>query len=313
MDELFPVAHGVWRLTVNLDDDDVALFEGLWPVPQGVALHAYLIEGRRRVLVDPWNAGGFGVEELESDLASRGLGWQDIDAVAFTKEPNSVLVDALRSVRSDIAIWGTPSPQARHDLGGATLVEADGFWVAEPAKVVFTGDALAGLGWVEESAWFEELGADAARHAEDESLRWFAGRPLVPVVLPSGARIVAPAHGWLSRDPSAALARARKFAGWAEGDALGEITVVWPAGPDFDAGFDDLIGAALSEGAGLHLFRWPGDDVTAAAAAARRSSLVVVGSGVDEAFLSGLKKDVWRPDVASLDLRGGLVDHWRVP
>src|ERR1041384_2158709 len=105
MDELFPVARGVSRLTVNLDDDDVGLFEGLWPVPQGVALHSYLVEGHRRVLVDPWDGGGYGPEEIEADLATRDLSWQDIHAVAFTKTPRPELLKDLRRFHASLDVW----------------------------------------------------------------------------------------------------------------------------------------------------------------------------------------------------------------
>jgi hypothetical protein len=315
MDALFPVAPGVARLTVNLDEDDVPLFDDLWPVPHGVALHAYLVEGRRRVLVDPWNAGGYGVEEIEADLVTRGLRWKDIDAVAFTKAPAPGLVEALKAARPGLEVWGAPSPGVRHDLGGVAFEERGGFWTAQPAGVVLTGDAFAGLGWIEdEGAWAERLTGDAARHLDDEALRWFCLRPLVPA-LPEEAKIVAPAHGCLFGQPATALERARKFENWASGDGAGELAVVWPAGADRDAGFDALVGAALTEGAPLSLYRVPGDDPTALAAGARRASLVVLAAGLDAGFLKGLTKDVWRPDPAAglAALRAGLADHWQVP
>jgi hypothetical protein len=315
MDELFPVASGVFRLTVNLDSDDIKLFEDLWPVPDGIALHAYLIEGERRVLVDPWSAGGYGAEEIEADLVSHGLRWKDIHAVAFTKTVNAPLMASLKQVQPSLEFWGTPSSGARHDLGGVVLSEREGFWFVEGSAVALTGDALAGLGWIEDEVWGDELGADAVRHYDDEALRWFCGRPLVPAALPEGTQIVAPAHGCLWKNPERALERARRFDAWSSGDGLGEIALIWPAGKEHDAGFDALMGAALAEGAPLSLFRVPGDDAIALAAGARRASLVVLANGLDKSFLTGMTKDIWHVD-ASLDadqLRAGLVDHWRVP
>lgn len=112
-----------------------------------------------------------------------------------------------------------------------------------------------------------------------------------------------------------ALERARKFASWARGDALGEIAVFWPAGAAFDAGFDALVGAALAQGAGLNLFRLPEADTMGLAAAARRSSLLVIARGSDERFLAGIEKDAWRPDPATdaATLRAELAGHWTVP
>ena len=314
MDELFPVAPGVSRLTVNLDSGDVDLFEGVWRIPHGVALHAYLVEGRQRVLIDPWNAGGYGVEEVEADLASRGLGWKNIDAVAFTKTPDAALTARIQALHPAPEVWGPPVPGARHDLGGAVLAVRGSFWFAEGSGVAFTGDAFAGLGWIEDDAWAEERNADAVRHLDDEALRWFCARPLVPA-LPEGTALVAPAHGCLFRQPPAAWERAKTFEAWASGDGAGELALVWPAGSAHDAEFDALVGAALAEGAPLSLFRVPGDDPTALAAGARRASLVVLAAGIDEGFLKGLTKDVWRVETGrdAASLRDGLADHWRVP
>lgn len=309
MEDPFLVAPGLRRLTVNLDNDDVALFEGLWPVPEGVALHAYLLQGAKRVIIDPWDAGGYGPEEIAADLEDLGLGWKDIAAVAFTKAPAPDLTARIRAFQPALEDWGIPAAGARHDLGNGVFLEArNGFWVAEPSGTLLSGDVLSGLGWVEDEKWTEDLGDHEGRYFEDEALRWFASRPQVPAALPAGVKTVAPAHGCLWKSPEKALERARRFETWAR-DGLNEVTVVWPAD---DAGADALVGGALDLGAGLNLFRIPGDEATALAAGARRASLVVVAEGLDETFLRGLSKDVWRPSVSTPadQLRQELVRRW---
>jgi len=299
MDQPPTVAAGFRRLTVNLDEEDVELFENLWPIPHGVALHAWLLQGHRSVIVDPWDAGGYGPDEVEVDLGTLGLSWKDIAAVAFTKAPAGNLVERLRQHNPSLEVWGTPEPGVRHDLGaGVELQERGGFWFVSPVGAALTGDAFAGLGWIEDEVWTEDLGEHQGRHLDDEALRWFASRPLVPE-LPPGTLLVAPAHGCLTRDPGAALARARKFESWAHGPALEEVTVVWPAGPAHEAAVDAFVGGVLDVGAGLNLFRVPGDDPTTLAAGARRASLVVVAAGLDVAFLGSLEKEVWRPETSA--------------
>jgi len=312
MDDSLTVAPGVRRLTVNLDNDDVALFEGLWAVPNGVALHAYWIQGNRNVLVDPWDAGGYGPEEIGADLEALGLAWKDVAAVAFTKEPAADLSARLKAFRPGLEVWGTPVAGARHDLGqGMFLEERQGFWFVAPSGVLLTGDAFAGLGWVEEELWTEDLNESEARYFEDEALRWFAARPVVPTSLPPATTVVAPAHGCLWKTPALALEQAHKFEAWATDGGLDEVTVVWPTGAD--EGADALVGGGLDADAGLNLFRMPGDDPTALAAAARRSGLVVLAEGLDDGFLRGLEKPLWRPPVTSLaaELRAGLVSRFR--
>ncbi len=300
MEEIPSVTPHVRRLTVNLDAEDVSQFEGQWAVPHGVALHAYLIRGTRAVVVDPWDAGGYGPEEVEADLSTLGLKWTDIAAVAFTKTPAADLVDRLRAFHPNLEDWGLPVPGAQRDLGNGVLIEErQGFWFMPADLVAFTGDALAGLGWIEEELWAEDLNEHEARWFDDEALRWFCGRPLVPQALPAGCLVVAPAHGCLwGRTPEAALRRAEEFALWGKGAALDEVTVVWPAGAG-EVDLDALVGGVLDAGAGLNLFRLPGDDLMAVAAGARRASLIVVSPGLEESFLSGLEKTVWRPQPAS--------------
>jgi hypothetical protein len=312
MDEPLTVAPGLTRLTVNLDEDDVARFEGLWPVAQGVALHAWLVRGDRAVIVDPWDAGGYGMEEIEADLATLGLSWKSIVAVAFTKPPSAEQLGRLRAVAPALEDWSVPTPGARHDLGGVVLEEKAGLWMVSPAGAVLSGDAFAGLGWIEDEVWVEDLGENEARYFEDEALRWYASRPLNPE-LPAEARLVAPAHGCLWKSPLAASARAQKFEDWAQGPALDEVTVVWPAGDEHGAAVEALVGGVLDAGAGLNLFRVPGDDVTALAAGARRASLLVVAEGLDVGFVAGLDKELWRPSAAAAvaALRSGVAEKYR--
>ena len=314
MDPFFRLAPEVVRLTVNVDDEDVSLFENLWPVPDGIALHSYLLRAEKVVVIDPWDAGGYGPEEVGADLEDAGLAWDQVTAVAFTKAPAPDLMARIRALAPQVQDWGIPTAGARYDLGqGVVLGAQDGFWVSSPSGVVFTGDILAGLGWVEDEGWAEDLDESAARYFEDEALRWFASRPLVPEGLPVEGRIAAPAHGCPWKSATDALARARRFARWAEGPALDETIVVWPAGAGFDPGADALVGGLLDAGVGINLFRIPGDDPTALAAAARRASLVVLPPGLDAPFLAGLQKDLFQPDptTAPADLRRGVADRWK--
>ena len=313
MNDSTVLAAGIRRLTVNLDSDDVALFEGTWPVPHGVALHSYLLQGDRVVLIDPWDDGGYGTEELEVDLAELGLSWKHVDAVAFTGPPHPGQADRLRAARPGLELWDLPTPGADHRLGALSLVERGGFWTVPEAGVVFTGEVFAGLGWVDEEGWAEDLPEDTSRWFEDEALRWFSARPRVPAALPDRAKILAPAHGLLwGKNPAVALERAQRFDDWGRGPALDEVAIVWPAGPDRDAETDALVGGILDAGWGLNLFRVPGDDPTAVAAGVRRSSLAVVAPGIETGFLRGLEKPVWKPEgVTPAALRTGVVQRIR--
>lgn len=74
------LAKGVYR--VSADIETVDLFEGMWPIPHGVMLNAYVLKGERKnVLVDlvkDWDGACDAVEEQMREL---GLAVKDIDVL----------------------------------------------------------------------------------------------------------------------------------------------------------------------------------------------------------------------------------------
>lgn len=304
MDGPIMLVPGLWRLTVNVDTEDVGLFHGLWPVPDGVALHSYLLAGSSgAVVIDPWSQGGYGLEELEADLLPLGRDLDSLSAWAFT---------GAGTAPAGRVSWGRPVPGAVHDLGGGvSLTEAGGFWVARPSGVLFSGESLAGLGWIEDEVWAEDLGEGPARYFDDEALRWFASRPLVPGALPEGVSSVAPAHGLAWRHAETAWARARRWQGWFSGPGVDEVALLWPAGGAYDGGVEALTEAVLAEGAGVQVLRVPGDDQASIAAALLRSSLIVAAAELDPGLWAGFRKDLWRPaaQTSPQNLAEGLRQH----
>ena len=43
------VSDEIFKLSINLED---ALFEGMWPVPNGVTMNSYIIRGEKTALID---------------------------------------------------------------------------------------------------------------------------------------------------------------------------------------------------------------------------------------------------------------------
>lgn len=304
------LAPGLRRMTVNLDSGDVGLYQGKWSVPEGVAVHSYLVEGERAVLIDPWFDGGYGAEELAQDLASAGLTWKNISAVAFTEAPPNEALADLKTWASHVENWGLPVSGAKHPLGnGAALTVHDGLWMAEPSRVVFTGRLLAGLGWMEDEVWGEDLDENSARWFEAEAQRWFALHPHVPAGWPLGGQ-AAPRHGLAWKDGLRAVERARVWSSWAAGAALPSLCLVWNS--EDSERLDALVGGALDAGADLEVFTDSAEELAALAAAARRSSLIVAQPGLSGEAWKNLHKRVWRP-AAELDaasLRAELVRQW---
>ena len=47
------ISQGIYRVGVNIREKDY-LFEGLWPIPDGVAINAYFVKGDKVALIDSW-------------------------------------------------------------------------------------------------------------------------------------------------------------------------------------------------------------------------------------------------------------------
>jgi flavorubredoxin len=71
------IADSVWCLHVDINTTD--LFEGIWPIPQGVSLNAYLVRGEKIALIDlirDWNGAS---RQFEEALVSTGIHYSDVD------------------------------------------------------------------------------------------------------------------------------------------------------------------------------------------------------------------------------------------
>jgi len=62
------ITDGIYRLGVNLDGD--LLFEGMWPIPDGVSINSYLVRGEKTALIDLVEDIGDKPAEYEEALAS---------------------------------------------------------------------------------------------------------------------------------------------------------------------------------------------------------------------------------------------------
>lgn len=269
-----PLAPGLYRMTSNLEDDH---YEGLWPIPHGLALHCYLVRGPKTVVIDPYYEGDYGADEVAEDLEVLALGWKDIDAVAFTgadpglKWPVPVADDAF--------------------LAAAGLNRLPGMLLHIPTQTLFSGKHWAGFGEVEATVLSTEATGPEARFFEDEALRWWITHPH-EAVAPVGVRLIAPAHGLLWPNPAAVLERAEAWQRWS-GPAEDELVVVWNEAPAQDSLVFDLVALLQRPSVDLSIFRVPGDHESFVRTALRRASGVVLGPGVDRGLLAGLSKHVW--------------------
>ncbi len=126
------VTDGVYRLSANVHD---ILFEGMWPVPHGVAINSYLVRGEKCAIIDGV-CGWDGVPEtLLAQLDELGIDVNDIDSVVINHmEPDhSGWLEAFRKIRGSFSIYATGRAKP--------LLEAF-YGISDNIRPVKSGDTL---------------------------------------------------------------------------------------------------------------------------------------------------------------------------
>ena len=195
--------------SVGVNDDDKALFEGLWPLPYGVSYNSYLVVDEKVALIDTVEAG-FEEEFLEN--ISQAIGDRAIDYLVVNhmepdhsslvgymldKYPELQIVANAKTVPMLQGYYGTPQEKIlvvkegeSISLGHSTLSfymipmvhwpETMVTWLAEE-QTVFSGDAFGTFGGVvngitdsEASMQDFEGNCDTFSQFRDEMIRYYS-------------------------------------------------------------------------------------------------------------------------------------------
>lgn len=195
----------VYQLKVNIEEEGY-LFEGLWPVPNGVSINSYLVKGRQTALIDMTQDVLALMTSLEQQIEQAGVALGDIDYVVVNHmEPDhsgmlSTFAEKNRQCRFVCSVKAVPLleqfsgiPKDRIDTvgDGDTLDLGDGkvlrfflipnvHWpetmatYLEPEKILFPCDAFGSYGAVGEQAFDDQLSDERAAFFEQEALRYYA-------------------------------------------------------------------------------------------------------------------------------------------
>lgn len=71
------ISDAVWCIPVDVDKTE--LFEGIWPIPDGVSLNTYLVQGEKTALIDLVQARSELPRQVETALASIGSDFSKVD------------------------------------------------------------------------------------------------------------------------------------------------------------------------------------------------------------------------------------------
>ena len=259
------ISEGVYCIHADINTSD--LFEGIWPIPNGVSLNAYIVKGQKTALIDLARDWTGAPKQLEDCLQSIGLSFSKIDYLILNHlEPDhtgwlnefrrqnpgaQILATVMGSnlIKSFYRIEDGLRPVNDNDtldLGGRVLrfIAAPNIhWPEtmitwdEASGTLFTCDAFGSFGALGDRVFDDEY--SEAQHAffEEECLRYYANivssfsafvEKALQKVSSLSFRCVAPGHGIIwRRDPQKIMERYLKYAGWAKGPAEKRIAVIW--------------------------------------------------------------------------------------
>jgi len=226
------VTDGIFRLSANMED---ILFEGLWPIPNGVAMNSYIVKGEKTAIVDGV-CGWDGVPEtLFAQLDEIDVDPESIDYVIVNHmEPDhSGWIEDFRKVRPHFTIVtskkAVPMMEAFFDVtedimtvgDGDTLDLGDGRVLAfaeipnvhwpetiatfdTKSGTLMPCDAFGSFGSIGEAAYDDQLSPEQIAFFEKEAVRYYSNIvaafsvPAAKAIEKCGPlpiKIIAPGHG----------------------------------------------------------------------------------------------------------------------
>lgn len=203
--KIHKVVDEIYRLSVNIEEEGY-LFEGIWPVPNGVSINGYLIKGEQNILIDLTQDIKDFPAEFSRQIESAEMSVEDIDILVVNHmEPDhsgwlrdfckantkAKIYCTAKAIPLLEAFGGVPAERAIAIEDGMTLTSGDyelQFFDApnihwpetmvtyeKKRGILFSCDAFGSYGSVDEDAIFDDQVSDE-KHAfyESEALRYYA-------------------------------------------------------------------------------------------------------------------------------------------
>jgi flavorubredoxin len=259
------ICEGIHCLHADIYTND--LFEGIWPIPKGVSLNSYIVQGEKTALIDLVRDWADAPRQIEECLFSIGLSFSQIDYLVLNHlEPDHTgwlgefrkrnpkveilatqkgcnllknfnkIEDGLRPVKDGDTL----------DLGGRVLnfyetpnihwPETMVTWEAA-SGTLFSCDAFGSFGTLSGRVFDDELSESEHAVFEEETLRYYANivssfstfvEKAAQKLNGLAIKCIAPGHGMVwRRDPQKIIDRYLKYASWAKGPAEKRIAVIW--------------------------------------------------------------------------------------
>jgi len=259
------MADGVFRVAAKIGNRD--LFEGIWPIPDGVMLNSYVVKGSdKRVLIDlvkDWDGALAAVNEQLEDL-SVGQGALDYIVINHMEPDHTGAMARIVDAYPDVEILCSPKavPLIKHfykieknvravadgeklDLGGKTLqffMTPNIHWpetmmtYLEEDQILFSCDAFGSFGRYDH-CFDDELTEEERTKLVSETERYYANIVSsfssfvtrgIAKLAPLSIKVVAPSHGVVWRsEPEKIIKWYETLATYMNGPREKEVAVVW--------------------------------------------------------------------------------------
>jgi flavorubredoxin len=259
------ISEGVYCLHADVCTSD--LFEGIWPIPKGVSLNSYIVQGKKTALVDLVNDWADAPRQIEECLSSIGLSFSQVDYLILNhlepdhtgwlrefreRNPKAEILatqkgcNLLKSFYKVETGFRSVKDGDTLDLGGRLLTFFETSNIHWPETMVtwdsasgtlFPCDAFGSFGALGEKVFDDEFTESEHAFFEEESLRYYANivsssssfvEKAVQKLGQCAIKCVAPSHGIVwLRDPQKIIDRYLKYASYAKGPAEKHIAVIW--------------------------------------------------------------------------------------
>lgn len=232
------MVENIYRLGINLESN--LLFEGMWPMPDGISINSYVVQGEKTAIIDLIEDIRDKPVQFEQELASIPLNPEEIDYLIinhmepdhtswlpafYEKNPDvhiyitkkgAALLKAFCGIEQNIHIIKTGDTL---DLGkGKVLVfyEAPNlhwpetmFTYEKSSGILFTCDAFGSYGAIDDVLFDDQLSSEQHDFFMNEALRYYANiiggfsmfvTKAIEQVKDLDIKMVAPSHGIVWRE-----------------------------------------------------------------------------------------------------------------
>jgi len=259
------LADGVFRIFADIGDRD--LFEGIWPLPHGVNINSYIVQGNDKLafidLVKDWEGA---LEKINNQLESLGYTFNDVDylvlnhmepdhtgslAQMVSQNPHMEILCTKKAVPLVSSFYGVDknvravTSGDSVDLGGKTLVfeetpnihwpETMMTYVPED-KILFSCDAFGSFGTYEHG-FDDELTQEEWDLLIPETQRYYANIVSsfslfvtrgIAKLADLDIKMVAPSHGIVWREhPEKVIDLYSQYAQWMNTPPENRVTIIY--------------------------------------------------------------------------------------